>query len=239
MIRKTDYESENQSTRPHNLDQLLARIRVAKRLGKLMKEKLKTRQFSARRTVENMTASIAPSSTWDCYRINTSICDLCNFPALNETVVCETCNVLTHRSCNEKRRSKNLDLSKIKMQTKNRYCYFCEEFHQSEKRSHDLELKRLKTERLRKTYGKYLASVIWTWICRARFLSFVEGITRVQALLRRRQERRKFNAWKVKQIRVMVVEILKLPSSTVSLTEGKGMVSLTLVDPIKHHQVFR
>jgi len=214
------------------LDQLIARIKIGKRLGKIVKEKLRTRQFSARKTVENFPSTKCVPLDWDYFKKSSSLCNVCNTPVLNDAWSCRTCNVMLHRVC-----SINLKMSKGTskiLASNSRFCHFCEDSVVQDKKYFDKEYWRIKDERKRLTYGRYISKVILTFIIRVRFRKFKKAVTLMQACIRARYERRSFNIWKVKQLRVMVIEILSIPSYI-----QKGIVTLTLVDPIKQQQVFR
>lgn len=71
---------------------------IAKRLGKKVRNRLQTKKFSCRRTIDNLHEP-GPPAQWPAILGTQVICDICGLIALNDCVACGTCNAVAHRLC--------------------------------------------------------------------------------------------------------------------------------------------
>ena len=248
--------------RRNDFDVFISGLSINKMLYKFVKRRLSTRFHSVRCTVENISEDPEPTVPWTNYNGSQSLCDLCNTPALRQVLLCSICNIICHRQCYQKKnpgfrfrynhsrvsspttdmlstpcvsslpgnlRDETDDVSPTRW-----ICLHCEESQVFETQHRTLLLEHLKMERLKEQLRRYLCRVMFSYLCRCRFLRLKAGMVVAQSLFRRKIQRRHFMKWKRTKMHVVIIELMDLPSHFSS-----GWITITIIDPIKPYQIMR
>ena len=220
------------------LSSMWARTMLAKVLSKRIKEKIRSKPYSCKKSLLNLHKP-ADLSTWESHWGSQLMCDICHCPAIYDSIVCCTCNVIVHFSCvdndlesgHELFREEATDDEEASVEL---VCSHCKSHRESEYAYYKRELERLKADRhLRLVVGR-LAAAMKTYITRVRFLRTKRVSVIVQSYIRRRIVQKRFKQMRRNQTRVVVLDIVSLPS-----IDKASMVVWTVVDKFKNQQVFR
>ena len=115
-------------------------------------------------------------------------------------------------------------------------CYLCRDGYAEDKAHYEKVMSNLKAQEKLKKANNFICKRIFTYVEIIRLRKHKAGITLVQSMLRRKKARHNFYVWQRAQLRVVILEfelknerILKQP----------GLVTITVIDPITHQQIFR
>jgi hypothetical protein len=215
-----------------------ARTMIAKRLSRLIKQKIRLKSHSCKKSLLNLQYPTVVSE-WHKDWGSQLMCTLCHTPAIYDSIVCNTCDTIAHLSCVENS-SDNSHILIRRDETEEEdasmeyYCADCNTHENLEKADYHKELTRLKHERYMKQMVNRITSTIRTRIGRIRFLRQRQLTITLQALARRHFIRRRFHQLRRNQIRIVHFDIVSLPK-----IDGACMVVWTVVDKFKNHQIFR
>lgn len=224
-----------------NLDFLAsmwARTMLAKVLSKRIKEKIRLKSHSCKKSLLNIHPPTEVSNWknhWGCQLM----CDICNCPAIYDCLVCETCNTIVHISCvdNDPETSHEIirqEETDEEAETMELYCGHCKDHQFSENEYYKKELMRLKDEKQLRMIVVRIVSVMKTYVERQRFNKKRAVAVAMQACLRRRLVRKKFTQMRRNQMRVIVMDVVSLPK-----IDKACMIVWTVVDKFRNHQLFR
>jgi hypothetical protein len=224
-----------------NLDFLAsmwARTMLAKVLTKRIKEKVRLKSHSCKKSLLNIHPPNEVSN-WKHHWGSQLMCDICSCPAIYDSLVCETCNTIVHISCvdndpetlHEIIRQEETD---EEAETLELFCGYCKDHNDSEEAYYKKELQRLKDDRQMKVVIRRIVSLLKTYVARQRFLKKRALTIVIQSCLRRRLVRKKFTQMRRNQMRVVVLDIVSLPK-----IDKACMVVWTVVDKFRNHQLFR
>lgn len=82
-----------------------AKLFIARKLCKIVREKIKESTFSCKRTLRNLSRP-QPQLSWDSHLGSRSLCAYCYRPALCDMAHCRLCNCIAHKACLQRRREK-------------------------------------------------------------------------------------------------------------------------------------
>ena len=220
------------------LSSMWARTMLAKVLSKRIKEKVRMKTHSCKKSLLNLHKP-PDVSNWESHWGSQLMCDICHCPAIYDSIVCCTCNVIVHLSCVDNDPETDHELIREEATDEEEesvelVCAHCKDHRGTEYEYYHRELQRLKDDRhLRMVVGR-LAAAMRTYITRVRFLRQRRVSVVMQAYLRRRIVRKKFTQMRRNQTRVLVLDIVSLPK-----IDKASMVVWTVVDKFKNQQVFR
>jgi hypothetical protein len=215
-----------------------ARTMIAKRLSRLIKQKIRLKSHSCKKSLLNLQYPTQVTE-WRKDWGSQLMCTICHTPAIYDSIVCNTCNSIAHLSCVENHDDNDhilirRDETEDEDATTEYYCADCNNHEQLEKADYQKELTRLKHDRYMKQMVSRITSTIKTRIERIRFLKQRQLTIILQALARRHFIRRRFHQRRRNQIRIILFDIVSLPK-----IDGACMVVWTVVDKFKNHQIFR
>lgn len=222
-----------------SLASIIARHVVAMRLSKKCKAKLYTRAHSCKKTLMNLKPP-TPITPWEVGWGNVLMCKVCAQPALYDTVSCQNCNEIAHASClNPVNDEDDLNMDEMSAKVHDRMigdrimiCAACIKFEQDEMIMHNKQWKALLDYKKRKIIASRILSTFRAYVTRKKFIRKKMLVTTIQSLVRMRRVRKSFEQWRRSQIRIILVECLKIPPNI-------AMVVFTVVDSYKKQQLFR
>ena len=93
-------EEKKEVHRGENMTVYFAKSAVAKKIHELAKVKLYQRSFSCKRTIENLKPPSELVHYDEGWKVST-LCDVCMKPALNDSIICNYCDIIVHIGCHE------------------------------------------------------------------------------------------------------------------------------------------
>jgi hypothetical protein len=239
--REIDYQEKikaKDQQKVNTFEMLLSRLRVNKLLSKHIKSRLKTRYHSVRKSIENMSVLREKPTDWSKEFGSQSFCDYCRKPAISDCLQCGVCNIVYHKACYNNTQFIYQNPSSIlddeELQEDRIICTHCEESASHDNIQYRKHLEELKKERINNQYKKYLSRFIYSYIIRRRFIKLKSGLTIAQTIFRKIIDRKIFINQRKKQLHILVIEINRLPAYFTN-----GLVTLTIIDPIRPLQVLR
>lgn len=243
-ITKTDNEDLQRSLDREEvrdwLSGIWARTMIAKRLSKIIKQKIRMKSHSCKKSLLNLQYP-TPVTEWKKDWGSNLMCVICQTPTIYDSIVCNTCNCIAHLACIENHLIDSDDHILIRKDetdeedaTMEYYCAECNEHERLEKKYYNKELSRLKHERYMKQMVNRITSTIKTRIERIRFLKQRQLTIALQAMARRHFIRKRFHQLRRNQIRIVYLELVNIPK-----IDGACMVVWTVVDKFKNNQLFR
>ena len=241
---KSNKKERNMDNKDNTIYALWARAAIAKKLSVNIKSKIRDKKRSCKKSLLNLhepTLLDHYQPHWD----SQLSCEVCHKPAIYESIVCETCNIVIHFAC------ANVDkfLSKGCQQGEHRITYHeetedepekfelqcgvCEEFTDFETDYYEREMERLIEERLMRKFGKIILSKLKTYVARKQFLRRKNFSITCQSLLRRVFVMKRYASTRKNRLRVLNLEIKHLPKI------AAHYVCWTAVDVTKGIQMFR
>lgn len=239
-----ELESAQRKKNAQGFLDMMSRTVWTRRLLKKIREKLRAKGFSCKKTVENF---LPPVEQYP-FRIDWGtqvLCIICNLPCLSESIACKSCDTVAHYECI----LNNIDLdtnedcldddneSGIHVDGEQNFEFYCESC--AESRANDVSFyervsAQLREERVRRIYSRIIAKRVATYIERKRFQKKRKSLSILQNVIRKRIARKKFYAWRRTQMRVVVLELCHIQGLT-----PDHLVSVSIFDTIKHTQLFR
>jgi len=223
---------------------LWARAAIAKKLSANIKSRIRDKTRSCKKSLLNLhepTLLDQYKPHWD----SQLSCEVCHKPAIYESIVCDTCNVVVHFAC------VNVDkiLSKGCQQGEHHITYHeetedepekfelqcgvCEEFTDFETDYYEREMERLIEERLMRKFGRIILSKLRTHVARKKYLRRKEFSITCQSLLRRVFVMKRYASSRKNRLRILHLDIKHLPKIQAHF------LCWTAVDVSKGTQVFR
>jgi len=231
--------------RNENMNSIMARNFVAKNLGRIVRNKLKTKTFSVRTTLNNIEEPEENDYEWDTAFVSQACCDVCIQPCANNTVKCSQCPVTYHRNCvnslfpGKKKRFKDV----ADMDEKAFMCFNCMQGNQEDEAFYTNRFHQLEMEQHSKNARRILSDFIVAFLVRAKFLKTRNKVVKFQAQIRRKFQRRRF--LKIRREKPFVVKVgIKAIPSIYNLDAhhdsfGYGRLVLTCVDTMRGQQHLR
>lgn len=219
-----------------------SRVVIAKKLSRSIRSKMKSPAFSCKKTLENLTEP-SPLLTWKSHWGSQNMCSICVLPCLSESITCQTCNSVSHYSCilnygddtENENKSDDKSIGTLILGGKSEYnCTHCVQNTINDKEHHDKLHNKLLDERIYKVFSRFVAKRMITYMEQRRYLKKKKSISLLQRILRKKIARKNFYSWRRCQLRVLVIAFDSFPQVLES-----ALVVITLVDTIKHAQLFR
>lgn len=228
------------------------KLRFAKKVIEKIKEKMKHRGYSCKKTLDNTFPPSEPEE-WKVGWPTQNLCLLCNTPCISESIHCRLCDTVCHYNCilcqpNQEDDDGADELgmrddddaetqSGIFLDENDNFEFTCEECVDSitfEQKLFKTNVVKLKAQRDYRRNALIIYDVIHTYVSKKRFQRKKKALLLLQSCIRRRIANKKYLASRRLQMRVVVFEVLSIPN----LTET-SLVVLTVLDTIKHSQIFR
>ena len=221
-----------------------AKMTIAVKFGRIVRDKLRSKGFSCKRTIRNMTIP-KPLSNWKEEWGCQLLCVICNMPSIYECAVCKTCNAVAHRLCILKSFKKQLLMDSVDDNHLIQLfeCESCKESMQAEFMYYQKVLDAIVVERMKHQAKVMIDQQLKAQLMRQRFIITKKSVVRIQSTFRKFRARRVFYMWRRTQPRVVVIEVCNIfPMIYPALHDiplPPGILVLTIVDPIRHLQVMR
>jgi hypothetical protein len=243
--------NESSSRKDRNMDNgdntmyaLWARAVIAKKLSLNIKNRVRDKKRSCKKSLLNLhepTTLDQYQPHWD----SQLSCEVCHKPAIYDSIVCDTCNIVVHFSC----ATVDKILSKGCQQGEHRIkyhqetddepekfelqCAVCEEFTEFESDYYEREMERLVDERVMKKFAKVIVAKLRAYVARKHYLRQKQFSITCQALLRRLFIMKRYSSNKRNRLRILHLDIKHLPKIQAHY------VCWTAVDVSKNTQLFR
>jgi hypothetical protein len=239
---------------------VIARHVIARKMIKICKAKLYSRSYSCKRSLINLRPP-EPISNWSDSNGTEILCKVCNLPALYDTISCQHCNEIAHRSCvdmeelndtdafnaNSSTTStsiqtsmttgntiKNNDINITDKIINNQYmiCEDCLQFEESELQQHYYQKRKLIKEKKQKYIASRIISTLKANFARKKFLKKRKVVIKLQSLVRMHKQRKTYRQTRRTVVRLIYLEFMKIPPNI-------AYIILTIVDSFKRYQLFR
>lgn len=171
------------------------------------------------------------------------LCDLCNTPALNNSIICKKCNIVCHTHCVVKIKSTGRKLFQGHVSLDEWQCPHCEESLVADLTYYNRMVTKLRDEKMRNLCANMIIKRMMIFLERKKLARKMKAVVQLQAAFRRKLVHTKFMAWKKNILRLIILEITALPSKL--LTENYStngacpMIVVTVHDTFKNIQLFR
>lgn len=240
----------------------VAKLIIATKFARIVKEKLKSRSFSCRKIANNIHPA-TDFANWDNDMWGTQLlCCLCSSPGLHGCVSCVTCNAIAHQLCLLKKQKFKLLVDSVEDAhlIENFKCRDCEQSNRDEGLYYKKCLSALQTQRTAILAGSIIEAGFKGRLGRLRYAKMKRSAIIIQSLVRKRRAKKVFYMWRRTELRVVRIEFDNLfppkakqklfamnSSSNVNVSNSvdsnhkipSGYLVVTVIDPIKHLQIFR
>jgi len=231
--------------RNENMNSIMARNFVSKNLGRIVRNKLKTRTFSVRTTMQNIEGPEENEYEWDPSFPSQACCDVCVQPCVNDTLKCRSCSVTYHRNCfngmfpGKKKKYKRI----ISMDEQPFMCFTCKKGNQDDIARYHQTVTDLKRTRHVLKCHRIVIEFVLTFLVRTRFLKIKRIIVKFQACIRCKFQRRRFYKIRRDSPYVVKVDINDIPSlfkfDAVHDSFQAARIIVTCVDTMRGTQFLR
>ena len=235
----------------------VAKLIIATKFARIVREKLKARSFSCRKIANNILPA-TDFDDWDDIWGTQLLCCLCTTPGLHGCVSCITCNAIAHRLCLVKKQKFKLLVDSVEDAhlIENFECFHCEQSSKDDTMYYKKCLADLQTQRTAILASSIIDAGFKGRIGRLRYARMKRSAITIQSLVRKRRAKKVFYMWRRTELRVVRIEFDNLfPSklrkkmfelnanSNSNVNESSNLPSgylvVTVIDPIKHLQIFR
>ena len=221
-----------------------ARAAIAKKLSSHVRKQVRDKTRSCKKSLLNLhepTQLEQFQPHWD-IQLN---CEVCNKPAIYESIGCETCNVVVHFACANIDKTLSGSFQKGEHWIKyyeetddepEKYelqCAVCEDFRIDEEEYYLKEKNRLIEERMMKKYAKVIVTRLRTYVVRKNYLKRKLTAVTCQALLRKLFTVKRYAVFSKNRLRILNLDIKHFPKIPAQY------ICWTAVDFSKGVQVFR
>lgn len=221
--------------------------RFCSKVRRRLNARLATSQMiiSSKRSIENMKEPDPPLEFSDHWNFS-SVCDVCGQYAVTDIKCCKFCNCVAHRLCilpQAVRLPSSLEVEDYDSDSgevifHDKYvCALCNENRQIDTEYFNKVRTKLREDKILKFFRDVISKKVLAHMERKKFLKFKKGCVLIQSFIRRLIARREFYLWRRCQMRIVVIELKSLPSWLESL--DRYLVTLTVVDPVRHSQIYR
>ena len=219
--------------------------RAAKRFLRRLHQKLSFAKLSYKKqtSIEHFQWA-PPAQEWSSSWGRNLHCCVCRKPVISDSSHCRFCGVISHRLCilgqiranavnaPPKNPGEHAALTLAKYFT----CTKCSRFQAEEETFYNSSFEVLKAQRTKDYYRNIISVGIVDCIQRKRAKKKGRALSLLRSAMNRFFLVKQYKAWRRSCLRVIVLDLSGLPSECMN---DRCLVVLTVVDPLKHSQLFR
>jgi hypothetical protein len=182
-------------------------------------------------------------------------CSYCQKLACSDIKFCQYCDNVAHRLCITEYSKKHKHMYRDSYRTNNKevdkyikmhlslpvdrfVCLVCEQSREEDKQYIDKMKEKVRLEKIRMFYARLIARKMLMFWRRKVYKRQRAAHLMLQAFVRRRMAGREYGTRQREARRVLIIEVEQLPKYVMD-NPTKHLVILTIIDPIKHSQLFR
>jgi hypothetical protein len=205
-----------------------------------------TKQLS----LEHFEWPTAPSE-WQAFWGRNIHCYFCKQPTISDSITCFHCGSIAHRLCAvqdgrrfesgltvAKKLSKKSMIKHLSQKKRTFTCDSCIKFYEEEGEYYHRCWDRLKAIKTRDYYKGVIAKALVFYVGRCRQLKREKAVQMLRNAMQRYSLVKMYHTWKRSCLRVIVLDVLSFPPIVTEMND-KCLIVLTVVDPVKHSQLFR
>jgi hypothetical protein len=252
-VKRVNFTQDTISTVRHNESNALIHVvtcvmllkRAAKRFLKRLHQKLALAKLSCKKQTSLEHFQWAPPfQEWRSDWGRQLHCCICHKPVITDSSHCKFCGVVGHRLCiipliranalnvPPRNPGEHAALTLAKYFT----CKKCNTVQKDEQAYYTKAFEDLKEQRTKDYYRNVISMALVEWIRRKRIRKLAHATTLVRFAMNRFILMKQYKAWRRSCLRVLVLDLTSLPHECMN---ERCLVVLTVVDPIKHSQLFR
>jgi hypothetical protein len=222
--------------------------RCAKRFKARLHAKLALAKLSAAKQLSLQHFEMPePPARWQfCWGKNVH-CYFCKRPTISDSVSCLHCGSIAHRLCAQEARSSetNIELAirssskrMVSQKQSGFICESCSTFYAGETQYYMKCYDKLAEVKYRDFCKGVISKALVTYITRCRQIKKERALQLLRNAMKRYSLVKMYHIWKRSCLRVIVLDVVGLPNVVTDMND-KCIIILTVVDPVKHAQLFR
>ena len=177
---------------------------------------------------------------WPSHWGRQTMCSICDKPAIHESAMCSKCDGVTHIQCFQNYSFSKADQKNpLDHKMNEKYCIHCEEYISTDLKMYEEFAENSRLQIIYDMCATIINRRVKSHLERKKFVKKKEALLRIQGVVKKVIENKKFNEWRRAQMRIVTIEITSFPQKLFDHLPEDSVVSLSVMDTFANTQMIR